>query len=155
MSRTTRLSWVAAEIYIALLAIGSAGAATWMFRFFSDRGDYGEIFAEAREEGLRHTLVVGAPIWLIGAAVVGLLVVIFLWRRKSWALVAAALAAPATLGVLYVADRLLRAMEGSFYRQSDYVRLYQKAAYPLVGLTALFSLLLAIDVVVVARRHTA
>ncbi len=155
MSRTTRLSWVASEIYLALLVVGSVGAAVWMFRFFGDRGGFAAIFAEARAEGLRATLLAGAPVWLIGAAVVGLVVVLFLWRRKPWALVAAALSAPATLGALYVAHRLLLAMEDRFYDRSKYVAIYRKAAYPLIGLTAAFALALAIDVLVVARRRAA
>ena len=155
MSRTTRLSWVASQIYLALLVFGSIGAAVWMFRFFAQHGSYSDLFAGAREEGLRATLLVGAPIWLIGAAVVGLLVIFFLFRRKAWALVAAALAAPATLGTLYVAHRLLLAMEERFYDRSKYVALYRKGAYPLVAITAVFALLLAIDVLIVARRRTA
>lgn len=155
MSRTTRLSWVASQVYLAVLVIGSIGGAVWMFRFFDDRGGFTAIFAEARAEGLRPTLVVGAPIWLIGAAVVGLVVIVFLYRRKVWALVAAALAAPATLGGVYAAHRLLLAMEDQFYDRSKYVALYHKGAYPLVVVTTLFALLLAIDVLVVARRRPA
>jgi len=155
MSRTTRISWVASQIYLALLVLGSIGAALWMFRFFAKLGSYSDLFAGARAEGLRSTLLVGAPIWLIGAAVVGLLVSVFLFRRKVWALVAAALAAPATLGALYVAHRLLLAMEERHYDRSRYVALYRKGAYPLVAVTALFALLLAIDVLIVARRRTA
>ena len=155
MSRTTRLSWVASQIYLALLVLGSIGAAVWMFRFFAEHGSYSDLFAGAREEGLRATLLVGAPIWLIGAAVVGLLVIVFLFRRKAWALVAAALAAPATLGTLYVAHRLLLAMEERYYDRSRYVALYRKGAYPLVAITAAFALLLAVDVLIVARRRTA
>jgi hypothetical protein len=155
MSRTTRLSWVASEVYLTLLAIGSVGAAVWMLRFFGDRGGFSAIFASARAEGLRATLLAGAPIWLIGAALVGGLVVFFLWRRKPWALVAAALAAPATLGALYFVHRLLLAMEDRFYDRSKYVALYRKAAYPLIGMTALFALALALDVLVVARRRPA
>ncbi|HEU5056483.1 MAG TPA: hypothetical protein VFU21_08150 [Kofleriaceae bacterium] len=155
MSRTTRLSWVASELYLALLVVGSLAAAIWMFRFFGERGGWSAIFAEARAEGLRPTLLVGAPIWLIGAAVVGVVVILFLLRRKAWALVAAALAAPATLGALYAAHRLLLAMEERFYDRSKYVALYRKGAYPLVIVTALFALLLAIDVLVVARRRAA
>ena len=155
MSRTTRLSWVASQVYLALLAVGSVGAAIWMFRFFGERGGFGPIFAEARAEGLRPTLLIGAPIWLIGAAVVAVVVIIFLFRRKTWALVTAALAAPATLGALYAAHRLLLAMEERFYDRSKYVALYRKGAYPLVVITAVFALLLAIDVLVVARRRAA
>ena len=155
MSRTTRLSWVASQVYLALLAVGSIGAAIWMFRFFGERGGFAAIFAEARAEGLRPTLLVGAPIWLIGAAVVGVVVIIFLFRRKTWALVAAALAAPATLGALYAAHRLLVAMEERFYDRSKYVAIYRKGAYPLVVITAIFALLLAVDVLVVARRRAA
>lgn len=155
MQRTTRLSWVASQIYLALLVLGSIGAALWMFRFFAERTSYLDLFAGARAEGLRATLLVGAPIWLIGAAVVGILVIVFLFRRKAWALVAAALAAPATLGSLYLAHRLLIAMEGRFYDRSRYVAVYRKGAYPLVAVTALFALLLAIDVLIVARRRTA
>lgn len=155
MSRTTRLSWLASQIYLALLVIGSIGAAVWMFRFFGQRGGFSAIFAEARQAGLRPTLLVGAPIWLIGAAVVGAVVIVFLHLRKSWALVAAALAAPATLGALYAAHRLLLAMEERFYDRSKYVALYRKGAYPLVAITALFALLLAIDVLLVARRRPA
>ena len=155
MSRTTRLSWVASQVYLALLVVGSVGAAIWMFRFFGERGGFAAIFAEARAEGLRPTLLVGAPIWLIGAAVVGVVVIIFLFRRKTWALVAAALAAPATLGALYAAHRLLVAMEERFYDRSKYVAIYRKGAYPLVVITAIFALLLAVDVLVVARRRAA
>ena len=155
MSRTTRLSWVASQIYLAVLVIGSVGAAVWMFRFFADRGGFAATFAAAREEGLRATLLAGAPVWLVGAVVVGLVVVFFLRRRKPWALVAAALAAPATLGALYVAHRLLLAMEDRFYDRSKYVSLYRKGAYPLVLLTALFAIALAVDVLVVARRRPA
>ena len=155
MSRTTRLSWMASQLYLAALAIGSLAAAIWMFRFFADRGGFGALFAEARAEGLRATLLVGAPIWLLGAAAVGLALVFFLHRRKLWALVAAALAAPVTLGALYAAHRLLLAMEDRFYDRSRYVALYRKGAYPLIALTALFALVLAIDVLVVARRRAA
>jgi hypothetical protein len=155
MSRTTRLSWVASQVYLALLVIGSIGTAVWIFRFFDQRGGFTAIFAEARQEGLRATLLVGAPIWLIGAAVVGVVLVFFLQRRHGWALVAAALTAPATLGALYTAHRLLLAMEDRFYDRSKYVALYRKGAYPLVAVTALFALLLAIDVLFVARRRTA
>ena len=155
MSRTTRLSWVASQVYLALLAVGSIGAAVWIFRFFGERGGFAAIFAEARAEGLRPTLLIGAPIWLIGAAVVGVVIIIFLFRRKTWALVAAALAAPATLGALYAAHRLLVAMEERFYDRSKYVAIYRKGAYPLVVITAIFALLLAVDVLVVARRRAA
>lgn len=155
MPRVTRLSWVASQIYLGVLVLGAVAAATWMFRFFADRGGFTAIFAEARAEGLRATILAGAPIWLIGAAAVGLVVILFLRRRRAWALLAAALAAPATLGALYLAHRLLLAMEDRFYDRSRYVSLYRKGAYPLVALTALFALALALDVLVVARRRAA
>lgn len=155
MPRVTRLSWVASQIYLGVLVLGAVAAATWMFRFFADRGGFTAIFAEARAEGLRATILAGAPIWLIGAAAVGLVVILFLRRRRAWALLAAALAAPATLGALYLAHRLLLAMEDRFYDRSRYVSLYRKGAYPLVALTALFALALAVDVLVVARRRAA
>jgi len=44
-------------------------------------------------------------------------------------------------------------MEDRFYDRSRYVSLYHKGAYPLVALTALFALALALDVMVVARRR--
>jgi hypothetical protein len=153
MSRVTRLSWVASQIYLALLVVGSIGAATWLYRFYSDRGSYPAIFAEARAEGLRTALLVGAPIWLAGAAVIGLLVVFFLRRRKAWALVAAALSAPAALGGLYAAHRLILAMDLRWHDPSKYLALYRRGAYPLVAVTALFSLALAIDVLLIARRR--
>lgn len=155
MSRVTRLSWVSSQIYLGLLVVGSVGAATWMFRFFSDRGGFAALFAEARAEGLRSMLLVGAPIWLSGAALLGLLLVFLLRRRKTWALVAAALSAPATLGAIYLAHRLLLAMEDIGYDRSKYVALYRKGAYPLVALTGLFTLALAIDVLAVTRRRSA
>jgi hypothetical protein len=155
MARVTRLSWVSAQIYLAVLVLGSLAGATWMFRFFGDRGGFAAAFAGARAEGLRATLLVGAPIWLCGAAAVGLALIVLLRRRKAWALVAAALAAPVTLAAVYCAHRLLLAMEDRFYDRSKYVSLYHKGAYPLVALTALFALALALDVLVVARRRAA
>jgi hypothetical protein len=153
MARVTRLSWVSAQIYLGVLAIGSLAAATWMFRFFEGRGGFAAAFAGARAEGLRPTLVVGAPIWLCGAAVIGLALVFLLRRRKPWALVIAALAAPLTLAAVYFVHRLLLAMEDRYYDRSKYVTLYHQGAYPLVALTALFALALALDVLVVARRR--
>jgi hypothetical protein len=155
MPRVTSLSWVSAQIYLGVLAIGAAGAATWMFRFFASRGGFTAVFAAARAEGLRATLLVGAPIWLCGAAAVGLALVFLLRRRKAWALVIAAISAPLALAAVYAAHRLLLAMEDRFYDRSKYVSLYHEAAYPLVALTALFALLLAVDVLVVARRRAA
>jgi hypothetical protein len=155
MTRVTGLSWVAAQIYLGVLAIASAAGATWMFRFFESRGGFAAAFAGARAEGLRATLLVGAPIWLCAAAAVGLALILLLRRRKVWALVVAALAAPVTLAAVYASHRLLLAMEDRFYDRSKYVSLYHKGAYPLVALTALFALALALDVLVVARRRTA
>jgi hypothetical protein len=155
MPRVTRLSWVSAQIYLGVLAIGAAGAAIWMFRFFEARGGFMAAFAGARAEGLRPTLLVGAPIWLCGAAAVGLALLFLLRRRKAWALVIAAMAAPVTLAAVYAAHRLLLAMEDRFYDRSKYVSLYHKGATPLVVLTALFALVLAVDVLVVARRRAA
>jgi hypothetical protein len=155
MARVTRLSWVSSQIYLAVLIVGSVAVATWIVRFFGDRGGYADAFAGARVEGLRATLVVGAPIWLAWAAAAGLLLVFLLRRRKPWALVAAALAAPVTLAAVYAANRLLLAMEDRFYDRSKYVSLYHKGAYPLVALTALFALMLALDVLVVAPRRAA
>lgn len=152
MARVTRLSWVSSQIYLGVLVIGSVAAATWMFRFFADRGGFAAAFAGARAEGLRATLLVGAPIWLIGAAAVGLALLLLLRRRKPWALVATALAAPLTLAAVYAAHRLLLAMEERFYDRSKYVSLYHKGAYPLIAMTALFAAALALDVLVVARR---
>lgn len=155
MARVTRLGWLASQVYLAVLVLGSVAAATWMFKFFSDRGGFAALLAEARQEGLRATLLVGAPIWLIAAAVAGLVVIVFLRRRALWALLAAALAAPATLAALYAAHRLLVAMEDRFYDRSKYVSLYRQGAYPLIAFTAAFALVLAIDVLVVARRRSA
>jgi hypothetical protein len=154
-ARVTRISFLASQVYLAILVIGSVGAATWMFKFFSDRGGFGEIFASARAEGLKPTLLVGSPIWLCIAAAVGLVLIFFLHRRKTWALIGAVLSAPAALAALYAAHRLLVAMEDRFYDRSKYVEMYRTGAYPLIAITAIYSILLAVDVLVVARRRAA
>jgi hypothetical protein len=78
-----------------------------------------------------------------------------LHRRKTWALIGAVLSAPAALAALYAAHRLLVAMEDRFYDRSKYVEMYRTGAYPLIAITAIYSILLAVDVLVVARRRAA
>lgn len=155
MARVTRLSWMSSQIYLGAMAIGSLGAALWMFRMLEDRGGFAVTFAAARAEGLRATLLVGAPVGLLAAAAAGLVLLALLRKRARWALVVAALSAPVALGAIYAGHRLLLSLEERLDGPERYARLYRGGACAAVAVIALHSLALALDVLVVARRRAA
>jgi hypothetical protein len=155
MLRITRVSYVASQVYLALLAAGAGLAALWMVRFWEARAGYLEVVTRASEGGPKLMLVAYAPI-LLGIGIAGAIgLAIALRKPRTWALAIAILTAPAALAATYAAHRILLAAERGFYDRSSYVDIYRKGAYPLVALSAVYFLILGLDLLVFSRRGKA
>lgn len=150
--RAGRPTQRAAQIYLAILAVGSAMAAAWLYRYF-DRVGYGQTLTRAREAGGEALVIASAPFWLVMAALVGGALVFALRRPRWWALIGSFAAALAAMGVLYRAHRLLVGIERVFYEKSSYTAVYRKFAYPVLAATIAFAIVVALDVIVISRRR--
>ena len=155
MPRITRVSYVASQVYLALLAAGAALAAVWMVRFWESRGGYTEVLSRASDVGLKVMLVAYAPILLAVGALGAIGLIIALRRPRTWALAIAILTAPGALAATYLAHRLLLDAERGFYDRSSYVAIYRKGAYPLIAITAVYFLVLGLDLLIFSRRRKA
>lgn len=149
------MSYAASQVYLGLLAVGAIGVSLWTVRFWEQRAGYLEVLARAPDGGPKVMLVAYAPILLAISAAVAVTLVVLLRRRRPWMLAVTAAAAPAALAATYAVHRLILAVEGGFYERSSYTATFRKGAYPLIAITCVYLVALAVDVFVLSRRTPA
>jgi hypothetical protein len=148
-----RPTHVATRLYLALLSIGALTAGLWAIRFIERRVGYGEFLAKASTQGLLGKILAYAPILLLGAALIGGLLQLPFRRLRPWRLAYTLAAAPATVAALYGIHRWLRSYERGYYDRSSYTALYRLFCYPALAATAVFLVVIAIDLLVLRRRR--
>jgi ABC-type branched-subunit amino acid transport system permease subunit len=151
VSRLGRPTRIASYIYVALLSIGSIVAGGWAIRFIERRVGYEELLARAGKSGLIGYIVAYAPVALVAAGVIGVLLLLPFRRLQTWRFVAALLAAPLSMAALYGVHRWLVSYERGFYDRSSYTALYRQFCYPAIAATCVFVLVVALDLAVLRR----
>jgi len=151
---TSPWPWRASAAYMAVLSGAALVAAFLIYRFLTRRvGSYSDALSRATEEGgFEVLLFAGAPIGLVIASVVGVVVGVFAYRRSAVCLVVSLTTAAVTVVALYWGTTILRDIEGGYYRHSAYVRLYKTAAIPL-GILSLAVAGYLVAVLVLAYRR--